>query len=224
MNTIRDLFGEPDNPKSLHNVFRNRRFKFFQRYLATFERPIRVLDVGGEPSFWTMRGYGADPSIEVTMLNLFAQETEHDNITCVVGNGTHMPEFADGEFDLVFSNSAIEHVHNYVNQQKMAAEIQRVGRYYYVQTPNKFFPIEPHFHLPLFQFVPHRLQLFVLTKTKLSLGRRWRPERAEEYTTEIDLLSLRKFRTLFAGGSIYKETLLGWTKSFTAWTAPGPMG
>lgn len=34
------------------------------------------------------------------------------------------------------------------DQERMAAEILRVGRHCYVQTPNKNFPVEPHFIFP----------------------------------------------------------------------------
>lgn len=55
-----------------------------------------------------------------------------------------MKQFQDNEFDAVFSNSVIEHVGDYEAQRQMANEIMRVGKRYFVQTPNFYFPIEPH--------------------------------------------------------------------------------
>ena len=58
----------------------------------------------------------------------------------VVADGCHLP-FADDAFDMAFSNSVIEHVPDH---EAFSRELARVGRSYYVQTPNKWFPIEPH--------------------------------------------------------------------------------
>ena len=74
-----------------------------------------------------------------------------------VGDAVDMPGISDGAFDVVFSNSVIEHVETYENQRRMAAEIRRVGRRYFVQTPNRHFPLEPHFLVPGFQLLPYPL-------------------------------------------------------------------
>src|SRR3954449_3086576 len=73
------------------------------------------------------------------------------NVIVVRGDATRMP-FDDGEFDVAFSNSVIEHVPPEL-QSSFAAEVARVAKRYFVQTPNRYFPIEPHYQLPLFQFL-----------------------------------------------------------------------
>jgi hypothetical protein len=60
-----------------------------------------------------------------------------------------MPQYRDKEFDIAFSNSVIEHVGNDLRIRQMADEVRRVGRNY-LQTPNYYFPLEPHFFFPFF--------------------------------------------------------------------------
>jgi hypothetical protein len=116
----------------------------------------------------------------------------------------------------VFSNSVIEHLYTYENQVKMADEIQRVGRKYFIQTPNKYFPIEAHYAIPFAQYLPKSLLLFLLTKTRLSRMTKWKKEDAKQYLDEIRLLSEKEMKRLFPGSKILKEKSLGFVKSFTA--------
>jgi len=69
-----------------------------------------------------------------------------DGIANVVGDGRYLP-FRDGSFDIVFSNSVIEHISSPEDQQRFADEVRRTGRAYWVQTPDYRFPIEPRFEL-----------------------------------------------------------------------------
>jgi hypothetical protein len=97
----------------------------------------------------------------------------------------------------------------------MSQEVQRVGKYHFIQTPNKYFLIEPHFLLPLFQFLPQSLQYLVLTKTKLSRGKKWNKKFAKEYIQEIRLLSLKEMKYLFPKSKNKDEIFLGMKKSYT---------
>lgn len=85
---------------------------------------------------------------------------EYDNISSVSGDATDLREYEDKSFNLVFSNSVIEHVGDFTAQRKMAKEMMRVGKHCYLQTPNRYFPLEPHFLFPCFQFLPIRLRAF----------------------------------------------------------------
>jgi SAM-dependent methyltransferase len=61
--------------------------------------------------------------------------------------------FADGRFDLVYCSSVIEHVPP-ERRAAFAAELRRVGRGFYVQTPAYSFPVEPHALLPFAHWLP----------------------------------------------------------------------
>jgi len=75
--------------------------------------------------------------------------------TYAVFDGCRLP-FADKSFDLVFSNAVIEHIPG--RQKQFADEVTRVGRSWFVTTPNYWYPFETHYHLPFIQFLPLPLQ------------------------------------------------------------------
>ena len=65
--------------------------------------------------------------------------------------------FADGEFDLAYCSSVIEHIAP-PQRAAFAAELRRVARGWYVQTPAFSFPVEPHALLPFAHWLPHTLR------------------------------------------------------------------
>lgn len=79
----------------------------------------------------------------------------------VEGDAWDMNMFESRHFDVIFSNSVIEHVGDFSKQGKMEAEISRVANKYWVQTPFKHFPLEIHFLFPLFQYLPISLRLHI---------------------------------------------------------------
>lgn len=179
-------------------------------------KPLNILDVGGLESFWVNGGFANDPDYNISIVNLTEIPVHYSNFRSLKGDATALSEFNDGEFDIVFSNSVIEHLYTKENQVKMAAEIARVGKYYYVQTPNKHFFVEPHYVLPFFQYLPAGLKYFILTKTPLSRGKKWNSVDAQQYIDEIRLLSLNEMKELFPGADFYMEEFYGLVKSFTA--------
>lgn len=213
------FFSSSDNPHSLGFKFRKKRLQEFEKLFFTrFSgvEKINILDLGGTDYFWKQSTLLTHPGIRITLLNLNLEKTSHPAIVSRKGDATNLEDFEDGSFDLVFSNSVIEHVYTWENQQKMATEIQRVGKTYFVQTPNAYFPIEAHYALPYAQYYPKGLLHFILTKTKLSRLTRWNAAQASQYQEEIRLLSSSEMSSLFPGSTLIKEKVLGLTKSITA--------
>ncbi len=97
----------------------------------------------------------------------------------------------------------------------MASEIIRVGKKFIIQTPNKYFFIEPHYLLPFFQFLPSSIKFFILTQTKMSRLKRWNKDFAKQYINEIRLMTFKELKTLFPNCNVYYEKFLGMNKSFT---------
>jgi SAM-dependent methyltransferase len=108
---------------------------------------MRVLDVG----CGTLGLRALEPGLEITGVDLFARPTYPGPfLQADVADG--LP-YADGEFDLVYSSSVIEHVPP-PRRRAFADEVRRVGRGLYVQTPAYSFPVEPHSLLPFAHWLP----------------------------------------------------------------------
>ena len=169
-----------------------------------------------------MMGYTDVEGISIVLLNLnnpigapVITGSQELNIETVAGDARDLNHFEDNSFDMVFSNSVIEHVGGPEDWKKMANEIRRVGRSYFVQTPNRYFPIEPHFLFPFFHFLPLDLQIFLLRHLPLGYApksRNWK--NAKQRISSIQLLSRRQFTALFPGATLHRERFLGLTKSF----------
>src|ERR1051326_569752 len=146
------------NRRSLAHQFRARRFAFLRQLLEQVPVPWRMLDVGGTAEFWKMMEFRIPAGSAICILNLQPPSTDQfgSGFSFRRGDATDLREFADSSFDVVFSNSVIEHVGDFSAQRRMAAEVRRVGVRYFVQTPNYWFPIEPHFLLPGVQWLPER--------------------------------------------------------------------
>jgi len=83
--------------------------------------------------------------------------------TYVLGDGTNL-KYADREFDIAYSNSVIEHLSAYKNQQKFANEMRRVGQKVWCQTPARWFFIEPHYITPFIHFFSKRMATCAIAK------------------------------------------------------------
>ena len=200
--------------------FRRRRF---QKFLDTFSptQSMRILDVGGLPRGWQ----GVPIQSEITILNIeplcdYEGSFLQANHISVVGDGTRLP-FADQSFDLVFSNSVIEHLGTWERQRAFAAEARRVGRGYWIQTPGREFPVEPHYFGPFVHWFSKPIQKRLLRNFTL-WGLLGRPtdKILDAVLAELRLLSFGEFRDLFQGGQIWVERVLGLPKSYTAYTLP----
>lgn len=167
----------------------------------------RIVDVGAGWGAALERFNTTNPIVAVDLNPQVGEWLSSENVTVLQGDGTQLP-FTDTEFDIAFSNSVIEHVPPGL-QASFAAEIARVSTRYFVQTPNKYFPIEPHYQLPLFQFLPRRVRKAL--NRRFTLG--WQPKGQWE---EITLLSAGDLRRLFPDAEIRRERVLGLTKSLIA--------
>jgi ubiquinone/menaquinone biosynthesis C-methylase UbiE len=196
--------------------FRRRRMRvFFEALHITSE--TKILDVGGSAFIWKIAAEHGLPQPQITILNLFEKDTPiTPNMRWIVGNGCNLP-FADREFDVVFSNSVIEHLGNHDSQLQFAREIERVGREYWVQTPDPKFFIEPHYLAPFIHWLP------VEQRRKLARwGTMWgliaHPNKAEieARLKEIRLINDHEFVKMFPDAEVIHERWFGMRKSLIA--------
>jgi SAM-dependent methyltransferase len=208
------------NEAYIGSQFRRRRFQFFTQKLKNLKKPVKLLDIGGTVDFWLNQNFQTLGEIAITIVNLRVEGPGHPAIKVIEGDACDLHQFRDNEFDVVFSNSLIEHLFTLDNQRKMAKEAMRVAKHYFIQTPNKYFPIEPHFKFPLFQFLPDEMKLFLQTKTSIINGVRYEKEYAEAIIKEIRLLSRAELSNLFPNSNLYIERFLGFSKSFIVHNLP----
>jgi len=100
--------------------------------------------------------------------------------------------FADGEFDVVFSNAVLEHVGSRAEQAQFLGELRRVGRAFFVTTPNRWFPFEHHTGLPFVHYLPPRLFRRLLRHTRY---RYWSDE------SNLNILTAGELSRLFPPGA-----------------------
>jgi SAM-dependent methyltransferase len=123
-------------------------------------------------------------------------------------DGCALP-FPDQSFDLVFSNAVIEHILGPGRQEKFAQEVMRVGRSWFVTTPNFWYPFESHHHLPFFQFLPRPVQM--------QYNRQLGTHIPKGTVQELGLLSARQLHALFPTSHIAKVRVTFWPETLVAY-------
>jgi SAM-dependent methyltransferase len=126
-----------------------------------------------------------------------------------VFDGCALP-FPDKSFDLVFSNAVIEHILGPGRQEQFAQEIMRVGRSWFVTTPNYWYPFESHYHLPCIQFLPRPAQRAYnrLLGTHIPKGT----------VQELALLSASELQKLFPTSRVANVRVTFWPETLVAYS------
>lgn len=180
----------------IHRKFRIQKCDLFFKALKP-GRGDSLLDVGGGTGILGEFGRIYRYFTAVQVVNLDHQVFEEqslEHVKCDVADGCSLP-FRERAFDWVFSNAVIEHVGGAYRQQQFAQEIRRVARKgYFVATPDRHFPIDPHTLLPFYQFLSPAWQRKVC---------RFAPGYLRTYEP-IDLLSANALRALFPHATVEK--------------------
>lgn len=205
-----------DGPLSAH--FRRGRWELFRRHVPDLAA-LTVLDLGGTPQSWLS---APEHPRRVVSVNLPGSEVAEDLpwFESVVGDACEPATFLDrGPFDLVYSNSVVEHVGGHHQIKRFAEAVHAAAPRHWIQTPNRWFPVEPHWVCPGFQFLP--------LGPKAALSRYWPlgsfrcgAAECEEVVVEdvlaIELLTARQLAHYFPTSRIVRERVGGLSKSFIA--------
>ena len=165
-----------ESKKSIfHNFFKkitlDARSKFFEYFKNSTEynHNKSILDIGTTPSLDEEQNVILTKTINnkniICISNqdckILSQKYPHIK-EFVIGNAIKM-NFQNDTFDIVHTNATIEHVGSYQNQISLIRETLRVSKkHVFIQTPNRFYPIDFHTTLPLIHWLPKNIHRKIL--------------------------------------------------------------
>ncbi|HEX7751720.1 MAG TPA: methyltransferase domain-containing protein [Novosphingobium sp.] len=220
---------DPSDKGSLSYRLRSKRDRLLRAFLLDVakDRPrgLRICDLGGGVAYWERVGLDwlASHDMTVVCVNHDPGELTRDAqragpIELVTGDACAMAGYADGSFDVVHSNSVIEHVGTWPRMADFAGEVRRLAPAYYVQTPYFWFPVDPHFYrLPGLHWLPPSLRLKLHRRFRLG----WAPaqpsvDAAMRLVVSNAMLDRTQFRHLFPDAEHRFEFFAGLPKSMIA--------
>ena len=213
---------DPANPNSLAMRFRRERAKRIVELIAeTYadSGACRILDLGGEPDYWRLfeRSFLEASKVHITLVNPQAFSVDDPMFEAVTGDACALPQWGDASFDLVHSNSVVEHVGDWPRMEAFAGEVRRLAPRYYVQTPYFWFPVEPHFSAPFFHWRSEQSRARSLMKRRHGFADRARDiGQAMRDVQHARLLDKTQFKFLFPDAAHIDERVAGLTKSLIA--------
>ena len=204
-----------DGPNSIGEQRRARRWEWLRAEFPGIES-MSVIDLGGTAEAW-LRAPVRPASVHV--VNLEPEPASHpaDWIRADQADACDLPaRIADGSYDMVFSNAVLEHVGGHVQRMRFADTVHKMANLHWIQTPYRYFPIEPHWLFPGFQFLPLAVrarlsQRWPLVHTKSSS---W--EEGLRAAMGVELVSRSEMSLYFPASTIRTERALGLVKSLIA--------
>ena len=207
---------------NIYSIYRWMQPKFrgkrWQHFLQTFavDPTTPILDVGGHPGEWMS---GVEIPVSVTVVNIGPWPESLNAPSRFVyceGDAKALP-FADASFEIAYSNSVIEHMGSWEDQVRFAAEIRRVGRNLYVQTPYRWFPVEPHFLALFVHWLPRTWCKRLLPLLSFRGWFRTGDDvEVKKLADEVRLLGVAEMQRLFPDCEIHRERAFGLVKSLIA--------
>jgi hypothetical protein len=203
-----------DAPSSLGARSRARRW---DRFLAVFPdlRDMSVVDLGGRLEWW--RRAPVRPK-HVHVVNLESPDGDVPDWGAFDhGDACDLPPTVrERRYDLVFSNSVIEHVGGHAQRVRFAGSVRLLADRHWVQTPYRYFPVEPHVLFPGFQFLPVGARAAVAQRWPLLHTSPKDRRAALSVALGVELLTRSEMAYLFPDSDIESERFAGLPKSLVA--------
>lgn len=210
-----------ENARSLEYRFRQNRYRHVRMlidHILARRGRCRIIDIGGTEWYWRIAsGHVDDERIQIDLINLEAESVDKPNFRSLAGNACDLREFDDMSYDLVHSNSVIEHVGTWEAMSKLAANVRRLAPCYFLQTPYFWFPIEPHFRFPFFHWFPESWRYRLIMMRDLGYMRKANSVSDAVRTVQSAvLLDKGQLSALFPDAEIRSERVFGVVKSLMA--------
>lgn len=203
-----------EGPDSLGERARLRRWEQFVGRFPDIAQ-LSVLDLGGTVDAW-LRAPIRPAHVHLVNLEAFPAQIP-SWIEADQADVCDLPGWiSQRSYDLVFSNSVIEHLGGHVMRRRFAQAVQTLGPRYWVQTPYRYFPLEPHFLGPGFQFVPIALRGPLIRRWPLVHSPIGDLSEAVEVALTTELLGKVEMRHYFSGAELLTDKVAGVTKSLIA--------
>jgi hypothetical protein len=213
-----------DSPKSVGSKLRAKRIAPLLDMIEEVFKVhgyVNLIDIGGTEQYWSLvpMQYLLDRKVKITIVNIPGSllPKDHGPFTFAESDGCDLACFKDRSFHIAHSNSVVEHVGDWGRQLQFAKELERVSPAYFVQTPNFWFPIEPHFMTPFFHWLPKPMRMWLVTHFRL--GHFKKAESVGEAVMLAEharLLTHEMMQYLFKDAEILTERFFGLPKSFIA--------
>jgi ubiquinone/menaquinone biosynthesis C-methylase UbiE len=209
-------FASPTVSNNLSFQFRQNRLRILSEKIAELNLAgIKILDLGGSSYFWDGMKSQFKNKYQLVIVNLSKEEIGIGECQKIVGDGKTLSFIKDKSFDIVVSNSVIEHLGTLAHQEEMVQNIKRVGKYYFIQTPAFIFPFEPHFLFPFFHWLPKWLRTLLVQNFDLGWFQKQKgKEEAERLVNSIRIMKKKELKSFFQNSEIISERLWFFTKSY----------
>jgi hypothetical protein len=213
MRAINQRIIDPARAGSLAARAREKRLETLLERFPDLEQ-MSVLDLGGTAGAWRLAS--CRPA-RLVLLNV-DEPGVVDGAESVIGDACDPPDRVRREqFDLVFSNSLVEHLGGHWRRERFAEVVRTLGEHYWVQTPYRYFPLEPHYVGPFFQFVPLAVRGQLIANWPIgSLATAKDPKVCLSLAQGTELLTRTEMRGYFPDSVLLSERMLGMAKSLIA--------
>lgn len=220
--TLARLFSDYYRPESLVSKLRSKRIAPLLEMVEETHNVygyVNIIDIGGTEEYWGIvpRDYLRLRNVTITIVNLPDPEMpmDHGPFKFRSGDGCNLFNIGDRSFHIAHSNSVLEHVGDWGRMRKFAKELKRISEKWFIQTPNYWFPIEPHCMVPLFQWLPKPARLWLVLHFQLGHWDRGQTVEEAMYIVEsARLLNKKMLQALFPEAQVTTERFFGLPKSF----------